>query len=365
MIFGIPREIPPFKNTPEYRVGFSPMAAKELMLYGAKFYVETKAGEGAGFSDDDYEKAGATVVYSKEEAYRRADIVLKVRRPQQEEYPYMNEGQVLMGFIHMVTARKAFIKNVQDKKMTIIGYEIMQNEDGRLPVVIPMSEMAGRLSVQIAGRLLESPGGGRGILLGGIAGIPPAEVVIMGAGTLGCNSAKSFAFAGANVYVDVTVTEPLAVSPANVSFYPGQTAAVTVSGGAPGYTAISGNPSVADVAVSGDTVTMLALGGGTITVTITFVSGRVVTVDYASSDDTATAGTDYTASSGTLSFAAGETSKTFSVPITDNSVFKEEKRLNLNLSSPGNATLGSPNSAGLVILEDDSALMLLPIVFCN
>jgi alanine dehydrogenase len=209
MIFGIPREVPPFKNTPEYRVGFSPMAAKELMLYGAKFYVETKAGEGAGFSDEDYERAGATIVYSKEEAYRRADIVIKVRRPQQEEFQYMNEGQILMGFIHMVTARKAFIKTVQDKKMTIIGYEIMQNEDGRLPVVIPMSEMAGKLSVQIAGRLLESPGGGRGILLGGIAGIPPAEVVILGAGTLGCNAAKSFAFSGANVYVLDVVRDKL------------------------------------------------------------------------------------------------------------------------------------------------------------
>ena len=209
MIFGIPREIPPFKNTPEYRVGLSPMAAKELMLYGAKFYVESKAGEGAGFPDEDYEKVGATIVYSKEEAYRRADIVLKVRRPQQEEYQYLNEGQILMGFIHMVTARKAFIKTVQDKKMTIIGYEIMQNEDGRLPVVIPMSEMAGKLSVQIAGRLLESPGGGRGILLGGIAGIPPAEVVILGAGTLGCNAAKSFAFSGANVYVLDVVRDKL------------------------------------------------------------------------------------------------------------------------------------------------------------
>lgn len=157
MIFGIPREIPPFKNTPEYRVGFSPMAARELMLYGAKFYVESKAGEAAGFSDEDYEKAGATVVYSKEEAYRRADVVLKVRRPQQEEYQYMKEGSTIMGFIHMVTARKELIKTAQDKKMTIVGYEIMQDEDGRLPVVIPMSEMAGKLSVQIAGRLLESP----------------------------------------------------------------------------------------------------------------------------------------------------------------------------------------------------------------
>ncbi|HEC78846.1 MAG TPA: alanine dehydrogenase [candidate division WOR-3 bacterium] len=201
MIFGIPKELAPFKQTPEYRVGFSPMGVRELMLYGAKFYVETKAGEGAGFSDADYEKAGATVVYSKEEAYKRADIVLKVRRPQQEEYSYIKEGQTIMGFIHLVTAKKEFYQLINEKKITLIGYEIIQRDDGRLPVVIPMSEMAGKLSVQIAGRLLESPNRGRGILLGGIPGIPPAEVVILGAGTLGCNAAKSFAGIGANVYV--------------------------------------------------------------------------------------------------------------------------------------------------------------------
>lgn len=201
MIFGIPKELPLFKNTPEFRVGLSPMGVQELILYGAKFYVETEAGKGAGFSDADYEKAGATVVYSKEEAYRRADVVLKVRRPQQEEYSYIKEGQTIMGFIHLVTAPKEFHQVVKDKKITLVGYEIIQRDDGKLPVVIPMSEMAGKLSVQIAGRLLESPGGGRGILLGGIPGIPPAEVVILGAGTLGCNAAKSFAGIGANVYV--------------------------------------------------------------------------------------------------------------------------------------------------------------------
>jgi len=201
MNFGIPREIPPFKDTPECRVGFSPMAAKELMLYGAKFYVETKAGEGAGFTDEDYENAGATIVYSKEEAYRRADVVLKVRRPQQAEYEFIKEGQTIMGFIHMVTARKEFFNIITKKKLTLIGYEIVQKANGRLPVVIPMSEMAGKLSVQIAGRLLESPSGGRGILLGGIAGIPPAEVAILGAGTLGCHAAKAFSQLGANVYL--------------------------------------------------------------------------------------------------------------------------------------------------------------------
>jgi alanine dehydrogenase len=201
MNFGVPKELPPFKQTPEYRVGLSPMGVQELMLHGATVYVETQAGDGAGFSDADYEKAGATIVFSKEEAYRRADVVLKVRRPQQEEYGFIKEGQTIMGFIHLVTAKKEFLKIVKDKKITLVGYEIMQKEDGRLPVVIPMSEMAGNLAVQIAGRLLESPGGGRGILLGGIPGIPPAEIIILGAGPLGCRAAKSFAGIGANVYV--------------------------------------------------------------------------------------------------------------------------------------------------------------------
>jgi len=201
MIFGVPKELPPFKETPEFRVGLSPMGVEEILIYGAKVYVESGAGEGAGFSDVEYEKAGATIVYSKEEAYRRADIVLKVRRPQQEEYPFIKEGQILMGFIHLITARKEFIQMVINKKITLIGYEIIQKEDGRLPIVIPMSEMAGKLSVQLAARLLESSSGGRGILLGGISGIPPAEVVIIGAGTLGCYAAKSFAGIGASVYV--------------------------------------------------------------------------------------------------------------------------------------------------------------------
>ncbi|UCC12056.1 MAG: alanine dehydrogenase [candidate division WOR-3 bacterium] len=209
MNFGVPKELPPFKQTPEYRVGLSPMGAQELILCGAKVYVETKAGDGAGFSDADYEKAGATIVFSKEEAYRRADVVLKVRRPQQEEYGFIKEGQTIMGFIHLVTAKKEFLKIVKDKKITLVGYEIMQKKDGRLPVVIPMSEMAGNLAVQIAGRLLESPGGGRGILMGGVPGIPPAEIIILGAGTLGCRAAKSFAGIGANVYVLDVIRERL------------------------------------------------------------------------------------------------------------------------------------------------------------
>ncbi len=201
MIFGIPKELPPFKDTPEYRVGLSPMGVEELVLTGAQFFVESGAGVSAGFTDDDYTKAGATIVYSKEEAYRRADIVLKVRRPQESEYPYFKEQQIVMGFMHLVTARADFIDIIRMKKITLVGYEIIQRPDGYLPIVVPMSRMAGKLAVQLAARLLESPSGGRGILLGGIPGIPPAEVVILGAGTLGCNAAKSFSGVGANVYV--------------------------------------------------------------------------------------------------------------------------------------------------------------------
>ena len=201
MIFGIPKELPMSKEMPECRVGLSPMGVKELVERKTRVYVESGAGEGAGFSNMDYEKAGASIVYSKEEAYKRADVVLKVRPPQETEEKYIKEEQTLMAFFHLVTAPKELIEILTTKKITVIGYEIIQEDDGRLPVVIPMSEIAGKLAVQIAGRLLESPTGGRGTLLGGIPGIPPAEVVILGGGTLGRNAAKSFAGIGANVYV--------------------------------------------------------------------------------------------------------------------------------------------------------------------
>lgn len=201
MIFGVPNELSEVKYTTEMRVGISPMGVQELVHHGAAVYVETKAGEGAGFTDENYVKCGANIVYSKEEAYRRADVVLKVRRPQPEEFSFIKDGQVICGFMHLITAPREFIEMVKEKKITLIGYEIIQRDDGNLPIVIPMSEVAGKLSVQIAARLLESREGGRGILLGGIPGIPPAEVVILGAGTLGSTAARSFAGIGANVYV--------------------------------------------------------------------------------------------------------------------------------------------------------------------
>jgi len=201
MTFGIPKELSLYTGIPEYRVAISPMGVRELTSLNAKVYIENGAGEGANFPDIEYEKNGATIVFSKEEVYKRADIVVKVQAPQPEEYKYIKEEQILTGFLHLITAPKDFIKTLIDKKITAIGYELIKNESGRYPIVQPMSDIAGKLSVQIAGRLLESASGGRGILLGGIPGIPSAEVVILGAGILGQAAARSFSNIGANVYV--------------------------------------------------------------------------------------------------------------------------------------------------------------------
>jgi alanine dehydrogenase len=193
------------------------MGVHELVLSGAQVYIETKAGDKAGFSDAEYEEVGGTVVYSKEEAYRRADIVLKVRSPQPEEYPFIKEGQTIMGYIHLLTSPREFPHIVEEKGINLIGYEIIQKNDGRFPILIPMSEIGGKLAVQIAGRLLESPGMGRGILLGGIPGVPPAEIVVIGSGTLGNNAAVSFAGVGANVYVLDIDRDKLEMLPAYTS----------------------------------------------------------------------------------------------------------------------------------------------------
>jgi alanine dehydrogenase len=217
MNFGITNELSPFKDIPECRVGLSPMGVLELAQSGARVYIESQAGEDAGFSDLDYQTAGGTVVNSKEEVYRQSDIVLKVRCPQPAEYSLIKQGQVIMGFIHLPTAPKEFSRVVQEKGITLVGYDIIRKSDGRLPIVIPMSEIAGKLAVQIAGRLLESPGFGSGILLGGIPGVPPAEVVVLGAGTLGNNAALSFASVGANVYVVDIDREKLENLPAYIS----------------------------------------------------------------------------------------------------------------------------------------------------
>ena len=202
MIVGIPKEIAVSHTADEKRVSLSPATVGELTGGGISVVVEKSAGEGAHFSDDQYREAGAAIVYSKEEAYRRADLVLKVQVPQEEEWHFLKENHLLMGFLLLGVAPKPLLQLILDRGITAIGMELFVTEDGSHPVQRAMSKIAGKMAPQIAGRLLQSNNRmGRGILLGGIEGVPPADVVILGSGTLGTNAAKSFTGLGSTVYV--------------------------------------------------------------------------------------------------------------------------------------------------------------------
>ncbi len=201
MIVGVPKERPVLKGVEEKRVSLSPAGARELVDLGADVFVASSAGAGAGFTDDEYRSAGARIAYTNEEVIRRADVVVKVLKPASEEWPLFNEGSLLMAFLNLAVAPKEFIRVLLEKRITAIGYEVVQEADGGLPILRGSSEIAGKMAVQIAGRLLESTSGGRGILLGGIPGIPPADVVILGGGTIGYYAARSFRGIGASVYI--------------------------------------------------------------------------------------------------------------------------------------------------------------------
>ena len=197
MDIGIPRE----RRESEYRVGLTPIGVQLLTAEGHAVYVERGAGLGAGFNDRDYEQAGARIVYQPQEAYGRADLVLKVARPTAEECDWLREGQIVIGLLHLAAARRSRVEALLEKRVTAIGYEMIQNDDGSLPVLIPLSQTAGRMLVQVAGSLLQNDHGGKGVLLSGVPGVPPAEVVIIGAGTLGTFAAQAFLGVGATVYI--------------------------------------------------------------------------------------------------------------------------------------------------------------------
>jgi alanine dehydrogenase len=197
MDIGIPRE----RREGEYRVGLTPIGVQLLTAEGHTCYVERGAGLGAGFSDRDYELAGGKIVYSTPEAYGRAELVLKVARPTAEEADWLVEGQTVMGLLHLAAARRSRVEVLLQKKITAIGYEMIQLADGTLPVLTPLSQAAGRMTVQVAATLSQNDRGGKGILLSGVPGVPPAEVVIVGAGTLGTNAARAFLGIGATVYL--------------------------------------------------------------------------------------------------------------------------------------------------------------------
>jgi alanine dehydrogenase len=197
MNIGVPKE----RWLEENRVGLTPSGARALVETGNKVYVETLAGAGCGFSDRDYESTGAKIAYSPEEPFKRGDLVVKVAPVTDEEVGYLREGQAILAVHHLVVSSKKVLSRLADAKTTTISAEFITDKDGSLPVVKPTSEIAGRMSPQVAAHYLEAPEGGRGILLSGLPGVPPAEVVIIGGGVVGRSAAWTFLGAGAHVTI--------------------------------------------------------------------------------------------------------------------------------------------------------------------
>jgi alanine dehydrogenase len=197
MNIGIPKERRPF----EFRVGLSPAGVEMLTQKGHKVFVESDAGLGAGFSDVEFEKAGARLIYSGEEVCGRSDFLLKVSRPLREELEWLKPGTILTGFLHLASAHQDKVNVLLKKKITSIAYEQIRAEDGSLPVLYPFSQIGGAMAAQIAARFLQSNWGGNGILIGGVPGVPPAEVVIIGAGVVGTYATQMFLGMGAHVTV--------------------------------------------------------------------------------------------------------------------------------------------------------------------
>ncbi|MCP4539998.1 MAG: alanine dehydrogenase [Chloroflexi bacterium] len=197
MNIGIPKE----RRELELRVGLTPYGVDLLTRAGHTCYVEKDAGLGSGFTDYHYEKTGGRIVYSGEEVYGRADLVLKAVRPTEEELDWAREGQIIAGFLHLAAARRHRVEMMLEKNITAIAYETIEEDDGTLPILRTMSEVAGRMAPQLAATFLQSDHGGRGVLLSGVPGIPPARVAIIGGGVLGTSAARNFLGLGAEVFV--------------------------------------------------------------------------------------------------------------------------------------------------------------------
>jgi len=198
MIIGIPKEI---KNN-ENRVGMTPSGVKELVQHGHTVYVQHTAGEGSGFTDEEYVKAGATILPTIEETYAAAEMIVKVKEPIEPEYKLVRKGQLVFTYFHFASDRELTVAMMQSGA-TCIAYETVVGPQGGLPLLIPMSEVAGRMSIQEGCRFLEKPQGGRGVLLGGVPGVKPAKVLVLGGGVVGSNAALMAAGLGA----DVTITD--------------------------------------------------------------------------------------------------------------------------------------------------------------
>ncbi|MEJ6708833.1 MAG: alanine dehydrogenase [Amylibacter sp.] len=198
MLIGCPKEI---KNQ-EYRVGVTPSAAMEATSRGHKVIIETNAGIGAGFPDEDYTAVGAKIVDTAAEVFSRADMVVKVKEPQPVERKQLREGQILFTYLHLAPDAPQ-TKDLLESGVTAIAYETVTDRNGGLPLLAPMSEVAGRLAPQVGSWTLQKANGGRGVLMGGVPGVGPAKVVVLGGGVVGTHAARIAAGMGA----DVTITD--------------------------------------------------------------------------------------------------------------------------------------------------------------
>jgi alanine dehydrogenase len=196
MIIGVPKEI---KNN-ENRVAMTPAGVHTLKNKGHRVLVQKDAGLGSGFSDEEYGKVGAEIIQTAEEVFQASDMIVKVKEPQPEEVGLLKEDQVLFTYLHLAAAPE-LARDLLDKRITGIAYETVQLDDGSLPLLTPMSEVAGRMSVLVGAEFLSKAKGGSGILLSGVPGVRPAKVTILGAGTVGMNATKMAVGLGADVTV--------------------------------------------------------------------------------------------------------------------------------------------------------------------
>jgi len=196
MIIGVPKEI----KISENRVGMTEAGVKQLVKEGHTVYIEKEAGVGSGITNAHYERAGGTILDTKAEVYKKADMIVKVKEPLPDEFELLREGQILYTYLHLAAEPK-LTRVLCEKKVKAIAYETIQAPDGTLPLLTPMSEVAGRMATQIGAFYLQKDHGGKGILMGGVTGVRPGKVTIIGGGVVGTNAAKMAVGLGADVTV--------------------------------------------------------------------------------------------------------------------------------------------------------------------
>src|SRR6476620_4653745 len=194
MRVGVPKEVKP----DEYRVAIMPVGVELMTKNGHEVYIETGAGVGSGFTDEDYQKRGAKILPTAKEVFDKAEMIVKVKEPQPQEIGMFRPGQIAFTYFHFA-ADQSLLQACLEAEIVAIAYETIRDKAGRLPCLTPMSEIAGKMSPLEGGKHLEKPMMGRGILLGGVPGVAPAHVVVLGAGVVGTNAAKIAAGLGANV----------------------------------------------------------------------------------------------------------------------------------------------------------------------